>query len=63
MQTSDVVVVLLLGREDPDEIIRAILGFIVTQDNITRVEVERLPNIMRPPGSSSGHRKTLRFGS
>jgi hypothetical protein len=40
MQASAVVVV-LLGSEDPDEIIRAILGFIITQHHITRVKVER----------------------
>jgi hypothetical protein len=61
MQASAVVVI-LLGREDPDEIIHAILGFIITQHNITRVEVERLPNIIQPPGSSSEHWKILGFG-
>jgi len=31
--------------------------------NITRVEVKRLPNIIRPPGSSSGYWKILGLDS
>jgi len=34
-------IVVVLGREDPDEIIRNILGFVIMQHNITRVEVKR----------------------
>ena len=35
-----VVAVLMLGTEDPDEFIRAVLRFATTRHGITRVEVE-----------------------